>query len=177
MAITSKDVREEDAEPRLEDEFHAEALEIERAKATTAPEVRCDGGESDHAELREDETRDDDNLHARRTQEMKEAAEAELDLGPVDVGDHVEDREDDSDKTMVVVRTPLEPANEVDARGGKTVAECNPEYPADDDVVVIKYAERTSTDLGPLQGYAFPRSRLEVTARVHDRDGDQEVSE
>ncbi|KDE58530.1 hypothetical protein EL22_04110 [Halostagnicola sp. A56] len=172
MSITAADIRDQDADPRREDQHRAEALEIERARATTAPEVRCDGGESDHAELRECETRDDDNAHAKGNLEQAKIAEAELEYPPVDVGDHVQDREDNSEKTMVVVRTPLEPANAIDARDGETVAECNPKYPADDDVIVVKFPERTSTDLGSLQGYAFPRTRLEVVAHVHDRDGD-----
>ena len=140
-------------------------LRIQReAQAVTAPEVelRTDGGETD--------------TYAARENAQLDIAKNELERPPVDVGDHVEDRED-FDATMVVVRTPLEPANEVDGRDGKTVAESNPGYPVDDDVVVVKFPKRTSTDLGPLQGYAFPRSRLTIVSRVHDRDGDQEVSE
>ncbi|MDJ1433560.1 hypothetical protein [Halostagnicola sp. A-GB9-2] len=155
MVITASDVH--DGEARREDQYRAEALEIERAKATVAPEIRCDGGEADTYTVHENAELD--------------IAEAELDLGPVDIGDHVEDRED-FDATMVVVRTPLEPANEVDARNGKTVAECNPEYPGDDDVVVVKFPKRTSVNLSSLQGYAFPRSRVRITSRVHDHDGE-----
>ncbi|SFS63426.1 hypothetical protein [Halostagnicola kamekurae] len=148
----------------LESEAQDE-LRIQReAQAVTAPEteLRADGGEAD--------------TYTANENAQLEIAKNELEYPPVDVGDHVQDRED-IDATMVVVRTPLEPANEVDARNGKTVAESNPGYPADDDVVVVKFPERTSTDIGPLQGYAFPRTRLEIVARVHDRNDDQEVSE
>ncbi|AHG00933.1 hypothetical protein HALLA_12200 [Halostagnicola larsenii XH-48] len=171
MSITAADVRGQDADPRREDQYRAEALEIERAKATTAPEVRCDGGESDHAELRECETRDDDNAHAKGNLEQKKIAEAELDREPIDIGDHVQDR-DDPDSTMVVVGLPLEPANEVTARGDKTVADFNTDYPADDDVVEVVFPDRTDVEIEPLTQYGYPRSRIEIVAHVHDRDGD-----
>lgn len=140
-------------------------LRIQReAQAVTTPEseFRTDGGEVDTYDARENA--------------QLEIAKNELEYPPVDVGDHVEDRED-FDATMVVVRTPLEPANEVDARNGKTVAECNPGYPVDDNVVVVRFPKRASVNLSSLQDYAFPRSRVRITSRVHDRDDDHEGSE
>jgi hypothetical protein len=93
---------------------------------------------------------------------------------PVDVGDHVQDRDDDDDDaTMVVVGVPVESAVEYRlSEDGPTVADVNPDYPAGDDVVEAVFPERTDVDISSRKRYAYPRSRLEVVARVHDRTTD-----
>ena len=57
-------------------------------------------------------------------------------------GDVVQDREDDDPDPAIVVNTPGAPANEWDVpRLGKTVAEDNPEYPPDAEIVTVVYEE------------------------------------
>lgn len=60
------------------------------------------------------------------------------------IGDVVHDREDDDPNDARVVNTPSVPANEWIARQGsyaeKTVAEDNPDYPADAPVIAVVYA-------------------------------------
>ena len=98
------------------------------------------------------------------------------DLDTLDVGDHVQDREDpDHHKsaTMLVVGTPLASAKtyEIDS-DGTTVADVNPGYPAADHVVECVFPERTTVDVSTLSTYAYPRERLERTAAVHSEEGD-----
>lgn len=99
------------------------------------------------------------------------------DLQDVFVGDHVADREDD-DATLLVVAVSPQQANEyvVDGEGKleATVADYNEGYPEDDDVVEVIYAQRTCVDIENARRYAFPRSRLKVTAAAHDLEADQE---
>lgn len=90
------------------------------------------------------------------------------------VGDHVRDRKH-PETPLIVVARPSETAAEymVDDPGTAaddvTVADLNPEYPAEDDVVEAVYAQRTDVDLEEKR-YAFPRSRLRLEAALHDRD-------
>jgi len=94
------------------------------------------------------------------------------------VGDHVQDREADDERTMVVVGQPPERAHEytvlVDGNQEKTVADYNEEYPDDDRVLEVTYPGRTDVMLDPGDSYAFPRSRLERVASVHDIEGGEE---
>ncbi|QLH81002.1 hypothetical protein [Halosimplex pelagicum] len=94
------------------------------------------------------------------------------DLPQLHVGDHVQDREDDPDEaaTMLVVGTPAERADEVPVDDEKTVADVNPEYPADDHVVEAAFPSRTTADVDHLTSYAYPRSRLRRTARLHSEE-------
>ncbi|QLH78662.1 hypothetical protein HZS55_15805 [Halosimplex rubrum] len=97
------------------------------------------------------------------------------DLPQLHVGDHVQDRqEDDPDEaaTMLVVGTPAERADEVAVDDDLTVADVNPEFPADDHVVEAVFPQRTTVDVGRLQTYAYPRSRLERVARLHSEEDD-----
>jgi len=87
------------------------------------------------------------------------------------VGDHVVDREDD-DATMLVVGLPSESAGLYMCDETQTVADYNPEYPADDDVVECVFPQRTHNAV-PDNDYAYPRSRLERVAAVHDVGGDE----
>lgn len=102
------------------------------------------------------------------------AAQAVPDGGqtqPVRVGDHVTDAEEDDDVTMVVVERTGHTATEYRLDGSqKTVADVNPGYPATDDVVEVVYPQRETERLADLKQYAFPESRLQVTAPVHDQD-------
>jgi hypothetical protein len=91
-------------------------------------------------------------------------------LPALDVGDHVEDREQDDPATMLVVGLPVEPAGEYAFADGQTVAAANPDYPADDDVVQVIFPEETGVDVSHHSRYSYPRSRLRRTARVHDAD-------
>jgi hypothetical protein len=96
-------------------------------------------------------------------------------LPALHVGDHVQDRTDD-DATLLVVGTPLEAAAEYTVTGEQTVADFNPEYDAGADVIEVIYPERTDVHLGGQQEYAFPRTRLELVAPIHDRS-DAEADE
>jgi len=89
----------------------------------------------------------------------------------VRIGDHVTDREEDEGATMVVVERTSHTASEYRLDGSqKTVADVNPGYPATDDVVEVVYPQRETERLADLKQYAFPESRLQVTAPVHDQD-------
>ena len=95
-----------------------------------------------------------------------------------DHGDVVRDREDDDPDRAIVVNTPGAPANEWDVpRFGKTVAEDNPEYPPDAEIVTVVYEENLNNafpdweannpityatlDERGVQYYSFPDPRLE----------------
>ncbi|WP_436344480.1 hypothetical protein [Natronorubrum sp. FCH18a] len=146
-----------------EERVQSDLEEIEHAKAVAGAEgVRADGGE--------------DNVHASRIAEQLAMADGEgKDREPIDVGDHVQD-EQDPDATMVVVGFDTLQADAYElGDGGPTVADVNPEYPATDDVIEVVYPQRTDLKLEGKKRYAFPRSRLEVVGRVHDRD--EEVSD
>ena len=59
-----------------------------------------------------------------------------------DHGDVVRDREDDDPDPAIVVNTPGAPADEWDiSRFDKTVAEDNPDYPSDAEIVTVVYEE------------------------------------
>ncbi|MFW6318054.1 MAG: hypothetical protein ACOC06_06255 [Halorubrum sp.] len=158
-----------------------DALELERAKATVLP----DGGDEwnpEPVDLREGEQRDDDNKHdLRNQQQMAMADDTDLEESepderpPIHVGDHVRDRDDEDGATMLVVGLPVAAADEYTA-GGKTIAEYNPEYPADDEVIEVVYPQRTDVDVKGLREYAFPRSRLTLEAPIHDLEAEAEVS-
>ena len=97
-------------------------------------------------------------------------------LPTLDVGDHVQDRDDPDhheSATMLVVGTPLARAEtyEIDS-DGRTVYDANPEYPAADHVVEVVFPERTTVDVSTLSTYAYPRERLERVAAVHSEEGD-----
>lgn len=99
---------------------------------------------------------------------------------PWNIGDVVQDREDDDPDPAIVVNVPGAPANEWDVpRFGKTVAEDNPDYPADALIVTVlfednlnysfpdwerdnKISYNTLDERGP-QYYSFPAPRLEST--------------
>lgn len=89
---------------------------------------------------------------------------------PIGVGDHVQD-EQDPDATMLVVNLDTLQADAYELEDGLTVADVNTEYPSNDDVVEVVYPQRTDLNLEEKKRYAFPKSRLEVENRVHDRDG------
>lgn len=97
------------------------------------------------------------------------------------IGDHVQDVDDnDDDATMLVVGLPPETASEhvvdgdPDAGTAATVADYNPDYPEDDRVIEVIFAQRTRVDVDDSRRYAYPRSRLRRTAAVHDVEGDGE---
>lgn len=96
------------------------------------------------------------------------------DLPPLHVGDHVRDRDADEDATLLVVGLPLSRAAtaEIDD-DGTTVADVNPDYPAEDPVVEVIYPQRTDAFLSEKRKYVFPRERLELVEPVHDREGEE----
>lgn len=100
------------------------------------------------------------------------------DLQDVYVGDHVEDRDADDDgdaATLLVVATPPQDADEYAAGDDATVADYNEDYPSDDAVLEVVYAQRTCIDIDNARRYAFPRSRLQLTEPAHeleDQEGD-----
>jgi len=87
------------------------------------------------------------------------------------VGDHVVDREDEDDTTLLVTGLPGETAD-IFYVDDDTVADYNPGYPADDDVVKVCYPQRTDSTLFDKAEYSFPRSRLRLVAPLHDIDED-----
>jgi len=103
---------------------------------------------------------------------MSEAvdATADQDLPRLHVGDHVRDRQEPDGKVLVTGLT-AKTAADYEIEDGLTVADANPEYPADDKVIEIGYAQRCDLDV-PKQNYAFPRSRLELVTPLHDRGED-----
>lgn len=92
------------------------------------------------------------------------------------IGDHVTDREENVDASMIVVAIPGYSSSEYDIQGGKTVADYNPAYPADDEAIVCKIPSRTDADLGGIKEYAFPESRLELVTPIHEIENDAESS-
>lgn len=85
------------------------------------------------------------------------------------VGDHVTDREDDG-APLVVVGKSVNRADQYYVEGMR-VADYNPSYPDDDDVVEAVYAKRSAVSLDTDEAYAFPRSRLELVEPIHGADG------
>jgi len=166
--------------PRLGDgveKWPAERIQAEidkrlEAEAVAGGELMADGG---HVELREGETRDDDSGHASGTLEMLKEHADEVEWPALHVGDRVSDREGD-DATLLVVGVPPVTAEIREARG-KTVAEWNPEYPADDEVVEVVYPDRTTVDIDALDVYSFPRSRLKLEDEFHDSNEDSRGEE
>lgn len=93
-----------------------------------------------------------------------------------DVGDRVIDRDDDDPETAIVVETPTKRAGNVQVPGpDQTVAEYNPEYPADDPVVYVVFERCLEIEIPNWQSvtqlaeaveslhitrYAYPESRL-----------------
>lgn len=106
----------------------------------------------------------DDGLRA-------DGGESDRKTQPIDVGDHVQD-EQDPDATMVVVNLDTLQADAYELEDDLTVADVNTEYPSDDDVVEVVYPNRTDLNLEGKKPFAFPKSRLEIVSRVHDRDGE-----
>ena len=93
-------------------------------------------------------------------------------------GDVVRDREDDDPDPAIVVNTPGAPADEWDiSRLNKTVAEDNPDYPFDSEIVTVVYEENlrkafpnwaannsityATLNERSVQHYSFPDPRLE----------------
>lgn len=85
---------------------------------------------------------------------------------PLNVGDHVEDRERDT-STMVVVGLSPKTADEFEFAEGMTVADANPAFPADDKVVEVVFPNSADLELDTDDKYAYPRSRLMLTESVH----------
>lgn len=143
---------------QLEREGAKEMRKLAEARAIAGPE-HVDG--TDGSEII---VAGDDGLRA-------DGGDAEVGQ-PIDVGDHVQD-EQDPDATMLVVNLDTLQADAYELEdGGPTIADLNSEYPADDDVVEVVYPNRTDLSLENKERYAFPKSRLEVENRVHDRNGD-----
>lgn len=128
-----------------------------------------------------DETLDDD-LGDFESELAKLDAEREREeLRELDVGDHVavRDEPEDDRATMIVLATPIDrTAGEYEVDGTPlTEYDGNEDAPEDDDVVEVTYASRTDVRLTDGRTYAYPRSRLEVVAGVHDRDEDSRTDE
>lgn len=95
------------------------------------------------------------------------------DLPSLHIGDHVLDRDDEDGATLLVVGLPLQRAATYDVdEDGTTVADYNPDYPAEDHAIEVTYPQRSDVFVDELREYAFPRSRLELVAPVHDREED-----
>ena len=93
------------------------------------------------------------------------------DLPPLDIGDHVSDRED-PDATMLVVGLPLKRAATTMIDDERTVADVNPDYPETDAIVEVIFAGDADTDVDHSKRYAYPRSRLERVTPIHGDDED-----
>ncbi|OYR71525.1 hypothetical protein DJ71_20485 [Halorubrum sp. E3] len=92
------------------------------------------------------------------------------DLPALDVGDYVVDRdgEDDARRLLVVGLSPV-PAGNHEVNDGRTVADANPDHPADDVIRVI-FPKESGLDVDGHQRYAYPRSRLRRVAAVHGEE-------
>ncbi|EMA56221.1 hypothetical protein C451_03364, partial [Halococcus thailandensis JCM 13552] len=66
-------------------------------------------------------------------------SEAVFDSDDICIGDLVLDRDTDHSDPAVVVNTPPTTADEWTAYTGTTVAEDNPEYPADASIIVVAF--------------------------------------
>lgn len=169
---------------QLEREAQRTLRERQVATSVAGPEGRArvltDGGEDDEfeaAELREGETRDDDNVHDLRNEQQMAIAEGELGdsveiRDPLDVGDHVTESDSDSGPRMVVVVDTGERADELEREidgDVQTIAQANPNCDPDERVYEVAFANRTDVDLRNAELYAYPRSHLEVENRIHDR--------
>ena len=87
------------------------------------------------------------------------------------VGDHVIDREDDEDASvMLVVELTLERADTVYIDDDTTVADVNADEYATDDVIRVIYPIAGQTHVDNHEPYNFPRGRLERVAAIHDRE-------
>ncbi|SEH60859.1 hypothetical protein SAMN05192561_11246 [Halopenitus malekzadehii] len=103
--------------------------------------------------------------------ESEMATVDDTDLVAFHVGDHVQDCDSDDEATLLVAGVPLQRAATYQINeDGKTVADVNPDYAAEEPVVEVIYPQRTDTHLDRKQTYAFPAARLELVAPVHDRD-------
>jgi hypothetical protein len=85
----------------------------------------------------------------------------------IQVGDHVTDRQNQKRKMVVTGVPPYITAKEYKFDGSTTVAEANPDYPADDQVIEVKFIEKDN-DYLPENKYAYPTGRLKVINSIHD---------
>ncbi|WP_226043448.1 hypothetical protein [Natrinema sp. DC36] len=144
----------------------AEALEREGAKEMrklAEAKATCGAEHVDGTDGSEIIVAPDDGLRA-------DGGEKRDSPQPIGVGDHVQD-EQNPDATMLVVNLDTLQADAYELEDGLTVADVNTEYPSNDDVVEVVYPQRTDLNLEEKKRCAFPKSRLEVENRVHDRDG------
>ncbi|WP_126665275.1 hypothetical protein [Haloterrigena salifodinae] len=141
----------------LEREAAKEMRKLAEARAIAGPE-HVDG--TDGSEII---VASDDGLRADGGEEQGQSQ-------PIGVGDHVQD-EQDPDATMLVVNLDTLQADAYELEDGLTVADVNPEYPPNDDVVECVFPDQTDLSLEDKKTYAYPKERLEVVHRVHDRDG------
>lgn len=91
-------------------------------------------------------------------------------MSTLHVGDHVTDKEKDDDVTMIVVGRSPHTADEWRIDADTTVADVNPEYPADDKIIEVIFPQKGDLDIDDQSRYAYPRSRLELTDAVHGDD-------
>lgn len=84
------------------------------------------------------------------------------------IGDMVHDREDDDPNDALVVNLPSKPATEWIAYREVTVAEDNPDYPADARVVVVVFAEELSESFSQWEGNShLPLERIDKSDASH----------
>jgi hypothetical protein len=113
------------------------------------------------------------------------STDTEYTQGDFAIGDHVRDLDSDTDGDPVVVNLPPVPIDEWDAyrtdEGAVTVADDNPAYAADSEVVVVMFDEDLDAWGGDWDGsaplplaeaphdatYAFPPGRLEPTGATY----------
>lgn len=106
-------------------------------------------------------------------------------------GNRVEDRDEETKHLRVVARTPHQASKSRVAAVGKTVAELNERYPADDPVYVCIYESTLDEKFGArwrdwsgaylafmvgnygLQTYSFPGSRLATAPERSEEKWDQ----
>jgi hypothetical protein len=85
----------------------------------------------------------------------------------LEVGDHVEDKDEHVDATMLVVGVTAKTAENYDIDADSTVADANPDYPADDKVVEVVFPHSGALELDTDATYAYPRSRLVLKESIH----------
>jgi len=90
---------------------------------------------------------------------------------PIRVGDHVEDTDAENPSAALVVGRPGLSINEyrID-ESGRTVADANPEYDPHVGTIEVAFAAKTAGDVAAIDTYAYPATRLDVVASLHEVD-------
>jgi len=87
------------------------------------------------------------------------------DSDSIGVGDHVVDRDGDDDRMLVMARPDATAAYQFD--DGTAIADTFPQYPDDDQVILVAYVTSTAQRLEKSDAYAFPEGALRCVSSLH----------